>query len=680
MNTSVAWMNEYLDPPASPAEQAELLTRAGFPLEHREDVTLPDGAADVRQDIELTSNRGDCLCHVALAREIAAASGRKLKLPAGAPRASGPAASSLARVTNREPSLCPLYTARIIRGVKVGPSPPWLANRLIARGDVPRNNIVDASNFVLFELGQPTHVFDLAKLRGALPQIIIRKAFRNEPFLPIGEGAAEVTLSEHDLVIADAERAVAIAGVKGGALTAVSNSTTDILIEAATFDPVTVRTSSRRLGITSDSSYRFERGVHSAQVNDAADRLTALILQLAGGTLCDGVLSDGQPITKQRTVTMRSERCRTILGIAVGDEKMVETLARLGFQPQLKSGMITCAVPYPRNDIQTEIDLIEEVGRMVGLDSIPIAESIHIRVAAPQPTEMAKRAVSDALVGMGYVETVTHSLIGDEAARAFLPPGMQLLRVTDERAAEPSLRPSIFPSLLRVFALNRDRGARNVKLFESGAVFAQIDDVHAERVNLAFVHAAETPEAGLRTARGLIDRLVDIVFGPALKMTVEPTMELPWFAPGALVRVQNEILGTFGPIAPATLGRFNVDAPIYGAELGLPQHYHRYPPDTEARELPSFPAIERDVSAIVDDRLAWIEVKTEIDALHLRHLETIEFITTFRGKQIGAGRKSLTLRATFRAPDRTLKHEEIDGQMHSLMQALQSKFGAEIRT
>ena len=679
MNTSVAWINEYLEPPASAEEQADCLTRAGFPLEHREEVKLPDGTVDVRQDIELTSNRGDCLCHTGLAKEIAAISNRKFKVPTGSPSAAGPAASSMVRVVNQETELCPLYTARVVRGVKIGPSPKWLANRLIARGDIPRNNIVDASNFVLFELGQPTHVFDVAKLRGTPQQILIRKAHRGEPFLPIGEGAAGVKLSESDLVIADAERAVAIAGVKGGALSAVSNSTTDILIEAATFDQVTVRNTSRRLGISSDSSYRFERGVHAGQVNDAADRLADLILQVAGGTLMEGVVSDGQPIPQQRVVSMRCDRCRKILGINVTDQTMVESLARLGFQPETRSGTIHCTVPYQRNDIHAEIDLIEEIGRMVGLESIPVSDAIHIRVAPPQPSELARRAVNDALVGMGYLETVTHSLIGDEAATAFLPPNMTALRVLDERAAEPSLRPSILPSLMRAFALNRDRGVRNVKLFESGAVFAQIANQHVERVNLAFVHSSDSPESGIRTARGVIERLVQIIYGDTAELVVEPSSHLPWFAPGAIVYINREILGTFGPISPAIAARFGVEESLYGAEIGLPQHYHRYPPETEARALPNFPGIERDVSAIVDDRLSWIDVKSAIDSLRLQHLETLEFITTFRGKQIGAARKSLTLRATFRSPDRTLKHEEVDAQMQSLMQTLQQQFGAEIR-
>jgi phenylalanyl-tRNA synthetase beta chain len=685
MNTSVAWLNDYLDPPATAQEQADLLTRAGFPLENREEVRLPDGTIDFRQDIELTSNRGDCLCHIGLAREVAAASGRKIKLPRPANTASGPQASALVRVTNREKGRCPLYTARVVRGVKVGPSPKWLAHRLLARGDIPRNAIVDASNFVLFELGQPTHVFDLAKLRGQPPEVIVRRARDKEPFLPIGEGAAEMRLSADDLVIADAERAVAIAGVKGGALTAVTEATTDILIEAATFDPVAVRNTSRRHGIFSDSSYRFERGVHPGQIGAAAERLVELILELCGGTLCQGGLAEGAPIPAPREVAMRCTRCRAILGVAVSDQQMVEFLSRLGFEPRLKAGVIECTAPAPRIDIEREIDLIEEVGRMLGLDKIPIGETISVRIAPPQPVELARLAVNDALVGMDFVESVTHSLISERQASLFLPPGMELLRVADERAkAEPVLRPSILPSLLRVFALNRDNGVRDIRLFETASTFARVNGERVERMNLAFVHPATSPEADpdadVRLARGVIDRLVQVVLGNSATLEVQAETRLPWFAPGAAVRIDGQVLGMFGAISRPTLTAYGIDRALFGAEIGLPEHYSKYPPQLEARALPSFPAIERDVSAIVDERLRWVDVKGAIETLRLHHLEAIDFVTTFRGKQIGPGRKSLTLRTRFRAADRTLKHDEVDPQMDAVRSALRSKFAAEIRT
>lgn len=684
MNTSARWINDYLDRPATAQEQADALTRAGFPIEHSE--VVPAGeveGGDTRQDVELTSNRGDCLCHVGLAREVAAVTGRTAKPPHAAPKATGQAASSIIKVTNREPLLCPLYTARVIRGVKVGPSPRWLADRLTARGDIPRNNIVDASNFVLFELGQPTHVFDLATLRGTPPQIIIRKAKPNEQFLPIGEGAAEVKLSDHDLVIADAERAVAIAGVKGGALTAVTNTTTDILIEAATFAPASVRSTSRRLGIASDSSYRFERGVHPGQINEAADRLAALILELCGGELSQGVVSDGQPIPPRRQATMRCERCRRILGVDVADDAMVQALSKLGLEPRLHQDEITCTIPHQRIDLEREIDLIEEVGRIIGLENIVIADSLRIRVAPPQPTELAGRAVNDALVGMGYIETVTHSLVSDQAAAAFLPPGMELLRVADERArAEPALRPSILPSLLRVFAHNRDNGVRDVKLFETASTFGQMQGKHLEAVNLALLQPQTDSNEGSRAIRGAIDQLVHIVLGPNAMISVEPISQLPWFVSGgaAVIRINGDVLGTFGILPPKTTALFGVNDRLLAAEIGLPAHYHRYPPNTEAHSLPAFPGIERDVSAILEDRVKWIEVKSAVEGLNLQHLETIDFITTFRGKQIGPGRKSLTLRAIFRAPDRTLTHGEVDPQMNALMAALKAKFNAEIRS
>lgn len=677
MDTSVIWLNDYLDPPATADEQAELLTRAGFPLEGREDVALV-GGTDVRQDYEMTSNRGDAVCHVGLAREIAAISGRTLKARAARPSSNGHPAADHVSVTNHEHRLCPLYTGRLIKGVKIGPSPEWLADRLRARGDIPRNNVVDATNFVLFELGQPTHVFDIAKLKGQ--QIIVRMATPGEPFLPIGEGESEVKLSDRDLVIADAERAVAIAGVKGGALTAVTDSTTDILLEAASFDPVCVRNSSRRLNIASDSSYRFERGVHPGQVNAAADRLAELILEVAGGELFDGVVSDGAPIPQPRTASMRTDRCRQLLGVSINDEQMLDFLDRLGFQPKLGGGRIGCTVPVQRLDIEREIDLIEEVGRMFGHDNIPIDDALRIRIAPPQSTELARQDVSNELVGLGFVESVTHSLVSDRAARAFLPPGMSPLQVEDERAgAEPVLRPSIIPSLLRVYALNCDGGAKDVKLFESAATFAMQGDDHLETNNLALLHPPISGDSPLRETRGIVDRLIALLRGSNDGVTVEPLDDIGWFEPGAAVRVHGDVIGTYGMMARHVLDIFGIDDPVCAGEFGLPKLYGDYPPETEAHALPSFPAIERDLSLIIDESVTWATITEQISALNLDLLEADEFVTTFRGKQVGAGRKSLTLRLRFRAPDRTLRHDEVDPQMESVVATMHSAFNAEIR-
>lgn len=681
MYTSVRWINDYLVEPASADEQAELLTAAGFPLEDSEPV---DGG-DVRQDYEMTSNRGDCVCHLGLAREIAAMSGRTLKSPKPSLKPTGPAAGDIVTVENREPELCPLYTARVIRGVSVRPSPDWLADRLRARGDIPRNNIVDATNFVLFEIGQPTHVFDLAKLNG--PAIIIRKAAANERFLPIGEGAKHVTLDADDLVIADAERAVALAGVKGGAETAVTNATSDILIEAATFDPVTVRNTSRRHNIASDSSYRFERGVHPAQINCAADRLTELILELAGGELCEGVVFDGAEIPEPVSVSMRLSRCRAILGVQIDDANLVDALDRLGFAPQVDGDVVRCSVPPQRLDIEREIDLIEEVSRMYGHGNIPVVETLSIRVAPPQPTEMARRDVAGLLVGAGFLESVTYSLIGEEAAMQFMPPGMGPLRLLGEGGrAERVLRPSIIPSLLQVYAHNRDHGTPDVKLFEQATTYAALtgskkpmENRHLETVNLALLHPAVSKDSPLRLTRGVIDRLVELICGPDVEATVEPIDSVPWYAPGAVVRLRGRVLGLYGCVAQDILKDHGIDDLLCAAEIGLPAWYSDYPPQTEARALPQFPSIERDLSIVIDESVPWSDVRQCVTNLDLDMLEAVRFVTTFRGKQIGNGKKSLTLRMRFRSGERTLRHEEVDPQMQRSIEALTETFGAEIR-
>jgi phenylalanyl-tRNA synthetase beta chain len=680
MLTSVRWLNDYLDPPADAEEQAELLTRAGFPLEGRETVDL-DGPSDVRQDFEMTSNRGDCVCHVGLAREIAAISGRELRPPerAAATGDGGPARDHV-EVVNEEPALCPRYTARIIRGVTVRPSPAWLAERLTARGDIPRNNVVDATNFVLFELGQPTHCFDLATLRGG--KIIIRRAHPGEPFLPIGEGAAGVKLSPDDLVIADAERALAMAGVKGGALTAVSETTTDLLLEAATFDPVSVRNTSRRYGIASDSSYRFERGVHPGQIDDAAMRLASLIVELAGGTICEGVVEDGAPIPAPRRVSMRPDRCRRILGVEVTDDEMVGWLERLGFVAERDGDRIACVVPVHRLDIEREIDLIEEVSRMFGLDNIPVTETIRVRVAPPQATEMAHIAVADLLVGEGFLETITHSLVGEAAAIPFLPARASALRVDDDRAkSEPILRPSVLPSLLRVRGFNQDHGVDHLRLFESAATFWDEGGCHHERVRLGLLMDVEDEAAGLRPMRGVVERLVGLLAGSDAAVAVTTEGVPAWLAPGggALAVHDGRVLGPFGRLVPDVERRFQLDRPVLVGELDLAHLIERFPPETEAHALPSFPAIDRDLSAIVDETVTWAAVEAAVRELELEQLESCAFVTTFRGKQVGAGRKSLTMRLRFRAEDRTLTHDEVDPRVDAVIETLRRAIGAEIR-
>jgi phenylalanyl-tRNA synthetase beta chain len=674
MRTSVRWINDYLDRPADADEQASALTAAGFNFDGRE--LLEDGG--IQQEIETTSNRGDCLCHLELARELAAATGRTVKPPVAQPAAKGPAIATLTKVSNADHEGCPRYTARVIRGVKVGPSPAWMQQRLREAGQAPRNNLVDCTNFVLLEMGQPTHVFDLRKLKGA--EIRVRRAGAGEPFLPLGEHAQPIKLTPQDLVIADAERPVALAGVKGGAETAVDETTVDVLLEAATFSPTMVRHSSRRHQIFSDSGKRFERGVHPASIDVAANRLAALILETAGGELANGTLEAGAPMPAPRTVRMRPARCQALLGIPLAETDMTKALAALGFAPVKKGDAIECTVPAQRMDIDREVDLIEEVIRLLGTDRIPVGETLRIRTASPDLRMIALERTKDLLAGLGFVECVTHALVTEKLAQAFLPQGHNALRIEDERAGgTPCLRPAAVTGPVTARALNSDRGAREgVRLFEIAHAFRLgPDGNHREWQALGLVADAPDASEGYRTVRGVIERLVHELAGAPVR--IEPTNPGAGLDPAATVTLDGRCIGHIGLLSRAAANAVGLDLPAAIAELELEPLVSRFPPERPAAALPAFPGAERDISLIVPEATPWSRIEQTVRAANPEHLESLSFVTAWRGKQVGAGRKSITLRLIFRRADGTLRREDVDSIVSKLTGSLQQALGAELR-
>jgi phenylalanyl-tRNA synthetase beta chain len=676
MRTSVTWVNDYLDRPASAEEQATLLTAAGLNFDGGD--TAENGEA--WQEIETTSNRGDCLCHVGMAREICAMSGRTLVPPRAEGRGTGASAEGQIRVVNEDHEACPRYTARIVRGVTVRPSPEWMQRRLRAIGQIPRNALVDCTNFLLFELGQPAHVFDLDTLRGG--EVRVRHARAGERLLPIGEGAAEVALRAGDLVIADAERPVAVAGVKGGAPTAVTERTRNVLIEAATFAPRAVRAASRGLRLASDSSHRFERGVAAADVDAAAERLVALILETAGGERAEGAVTAGAPLPAPREIELRPARVARVLGVEIPLEEILRALDTLGFAPRVRGPVVACTVPARRMDVEREIDLIEEICRIHGLDRIPVRDSIEIRVAAPQAPVAAARATKDLLVGLGFVETVTHTLLSERHATPFLQAGDRLLRVADERAGgAPYLRPSVLPSLLEVKRRNTDAGVPELRLFESARVFAAAGTPPEprERAVLALLNDAPADEP-FRWLRGACERLARLLAGEHARITFTPVASpASHFQVEARMAVQGGALGSIGVLAESALAPFGLAGTLAAAELELGMLEGGYPPDARAGLLPAFPAVDRDLSILVPESTPWARVEEIVLAADLPNFESLQFVGTYRGKQVGAERKSVTLRVVFRAPDRTLRREEADAAMATLAGALRSGLGAETR-
>lgn len=709
MLISAAWLNRYLDPGTlSPEEIERALMEAGFPIESRE--TLPGG--DARLDVEITSNRGDCLSLVGLAREVAAKTGRTFKPPVWTDPAPGPAPiRDLLRLENRDHSVCPLFTARLIRSVKVGPSPSWLVKALESIGQRTISNVVDVTNFITFEFGNPCHVFDLAKLKGN--SLVIRWAKEGESLATLD--GKKRALKGDELVVADAERATSLAGVIGGADSEVSASTTDVVLEMATWAPVTVRRAARRLGIRTDASHRFERTVDARTIDEAARRAAALIVEVSGGQLCPGVLSEGKALPEPLTVRLRPSRCRLLVGIPIATDEMVRHLRAVGaiVEPVGRGGdELRCTIPPWRPDLLREADLIEEVARLKGLDAIPIAERLSVAVAPIQPRDKAVREIGALLSGMGFYETVTFSFVNAEQALPFTVPGIATLIVDDERrGAEGVLRPSVIPSLLACRRKNQDGRVAvpgGVRLFEIASIFGEEIDrpgaeprdgslrppgrgrtVERRHVALLADAAPQGVKAGMaekqsciRVLRGVIETLASLA-GSGADLVIEP-MTPPMSALDksacAGVSLNGQPLGYFGLIDGGFQAQSGLDVPVAVAELNLDTLIAGYPPKAKMTGLPAFPGIERDLSVIVPETVRWSDIAALVDSARLRWNERVEFIGAYRGKQIGPGRKSLTLRLHFRDAHRTLRGEEVDPQVAGLVDTLKAHLGAELRT
>jgi phenylalanyl-tRNA synthetase beta chain len=710
MKASVAWVNSYL--PAGAALDAtrmdELLTFAGLPI----DATEPLGTGDARLEVEVTSNRGDCLCQVGLARELAAVQGVALHAP-DSPALDTPSGAGVAGLSLRNTvhDACPMFTATLIRGVKVGPSPAWLAQRLEAIGQRPINNVVDVTNFVLHELGQPSHVFDLATLRGGA--LCVRRANKGEA-LALLDGRT-VTLGGGEVVIADgaqgeASRAVSLAGVMGGSLTGVTERTTDVVLEVATWDPVAVRTASRRHNARSDSSHRYERVVDQRTMEPARARLVQLLLQVAGGRV-EGALADGRAHEALAQVDLREARIGQVLGLHIDGARVEGVLGALGFgvRAQPAGGGWRVTVPAHRPDVRLEIDLIEEVARIVGYDKLVVPEKLAVRVTGAQRTERASNELARVLTGLGCYEAVTFSFTDAKQAALLVPAGLELVRVSDDRrGSENVCRPSVLAGLLACRRANHDARSApegSVRLYEVASAFAQraggangaaqsahsVVSVESRRLALVIDAPAEggafeRRQLAVRLVRGAVERAGEALAG-AGALTFEPaTGPLPagWDEQAtARVLLGGQPIGLAGMAGAPALAHYDLPFPVAMAEIEIAGLLERYPPRADVRALPTMPASPRDLSVIVPEGVAWQHIERVVadvaPAAAGACFEGHEFVGTYRGKPLEPGSKSVTLRMTFRAPDRTLRDAEINPWVEAVVARLKGELGATLR-
>jgi phenylalanyl-tRNA synthetase beta chain len=668
MKVLFSWLSDYIETGLSAEEIAEILSDIGFPNEGIEHI-----GDDAVIDLEITSNRGDCLGYIGVARELATATGKKLKMPVVQLDESDRDVNQLCSVEIAEPDLCGRYTARVIENVTVGPSSEWMKKRLEAIGMRSVNNIVDATNYAMMETGQPPHAFDYAKITDG--KIIVRKAKAGERIISIDGTKCDLTTEM--LIIADAKMPVAVAGVMGGLETEVGNGTKLVLLEDAFFAPVSVRATSRAIGLPSEASFRFERTVDIENIDWASQRTAQLIVQVAGGKVAKAVVDAYPKKPEPKRVTVRLSRINHLLGIEVPADEAMEILKRLGFEPVLDGDVIACTVPSWRSDVYREADLIEEVARHHGYNKVPLENKIEIEVTPVDERQKLSSIVGQYLNGCGFYETVNVSFIDDNVADVFGHAGAkEHLAVKDvSRKSSNLLRSSLLGSLAGVVKVNTNAGNRPVRVFEIANTFVpSAESLPEERTKLAIVC-----DSDMRDLRGIVEGVIEclakessVTFGAA---------DVAWAETGAEVFVNGKVIGVAGVLSDEVRAKFDLEeVNVCAAELDFDSLEQMQSDVVTFKPLPRFPAVERDLSLLVDESVRWESITTAIEKADCEKLEQTKFAGIYRGKGIEAGKKSLTLTLRFRDEDGTLTHEQVDGFEEAIVSSITKATGAVLRT
>ncbi|HDN79535.1 MAG TPA: phenylalanine--tRNA ligase subunit beta [Chloroflexi bacterium] len=671
----------------------------GISDNHETIIILPDDApvgtplvdymGDVVLDIEVTANRPDCLSIIGIAREVAALTGAELRLPTIEYPEEGPPASELATVEIADPDLCPRYVATLVMGVEVKPSPPWMQRRLMAAGMRPINNVVDVTNYVMLEMGQPIHAFDYDKLRQH--KIIVRRAGDDRYFITLD--GVERELNPDMLLIADAEGPVAIAGVMGGLESEVTESTRNVLIESASFNRVSIRRTSRALGLRTEASTRFEKGLDPHLPLQAARRTAQLIRELAGGAIAKGAVDVHSPLPPKREILFPLNELERLVGISYPKEQVVTILSRLGFECQdAGDNALKVTVPTHRGDVTQVADLVEEVARIAGYDQIPTEMISGAVPDQPFPEELHwENVAKNVLVACGLCEVKTYSLINEallDKARVPLPEH-PLLKVSNPMTPEHvTLRPTLLPSLLLNLASNL-RHEEGVQIFEIARVYLPREgDLPYERLTLGIAMAGEAFERNWfgqsRTLdffdlKGALEALLermgirDYAFAPT---------EHPAFLPGqtAIVQVNGETVGAFGRIHPEVAEAFDLEEwKVYAAELDFEKLASYATSVREFKPVSRFPAVVQDIALVVDEEVPAEEVRRLIMEAGKPLVRSAVLFDVYKGKPIPPGKKSLAYSLTFQADDRTLTDEEVNRFRKRIIKHLKKKVGAVLR-
>ncbi|MBE0460986.1 MAG: phenylalanine--tRNA ligase subunit beta [Candidatus Aminicenantes bacterium] len=679
MKISLSWLKQYIDLDISAFELVDTLNNIGLMVDDWE-----EKENEVILDIETYANRPDTLGHLGVARELAVALGRPLKEQSWPLIELNEKTSDLINIKILDEDLCPRYCGIIVRGVQVGPSPDWLREKIKAIGLSPINNVVDVTNYVLFSTAQPIHAFDLDKLTGR--KIIVRKAKKGESLISLEEDT--LALSSDMLVIADEVKPVALAGVIGGQETSVSNETQDVFIESAYFDPVSIRKTSKKLGIKTEASYRFERGADESFPPQAA-LMAASILTQMGGKATKGILDIYSKPRKQKTIVLRNHRVAGLLGLEIQEEFIEETLSKLGFQiERTQKGVWQVKSPPFRVDVEREADLIEEIVRFYGYDKIPAKlPPFETLEPALSPKRKAFQKLRQILFHYGFDEVVNFSFVNQEK-EAKLQSGRKPIEIRNPVSSKASiLRTTLIGGLLENISWNLNRGAEGVHVFETGNVYFWQSDSCIEQCMLALATTGRVGTTHWQSRNEKTDffRLKSACEAFMNYLRYDPYVfceeDHTYFELGHSLSLhfKGEPVGFMGLVRRDILDSYSIEDEVWAAEFKLEMLLEKQAKKFQYRPVTRFPGISRDISFIASQEVTYQKIKAAVEKCSIPYLNQFYIYDRFSGPSIPKGKMSLSLRFVFCHPQRTLLAEEVDALQERIIKTLKAEFNFQLR-
>jgi phenylalanyl-tRNA synthetase beta chain len=680
MKISYDWLKEFIDLNISPEKLAECFNQIGLMVE-----SVEKTAKDTVYDIETYANRPDTLGHLGVAREIATLLGLNLKSQKWPLNELEESTAEFIDIQIMDSHLCPRYCGLVVKGVKVGPSPEWLKNRVEAVGLRSINNVVDISNYVCFALGQPLHTFDLNKIDGA--KIIVRKALKGEKIKTLDGNLIE--LDTEMLVIADEARPLAIAGIIGGEDSGITEQTKDIFIESANFDPVSIRLTAKKLALNTDASYRFERGVDINCAPQAAI-MAASLLGSFGGKVSRGLLDVYPNQKKTRTVSLRLQRIAELLGVEIPADFVRRTLTGLGLKlKEQKENVWTAEIPSFRVDLEREADLIEEVARFYGYDRIPseVTPVKYFELPSDQKREKSWR-LKEILFHQGFDEVINFSFSDPEKERLWQT-GLQAIHLQNPISSRASaLRTSLLPGLIENAVWNFNREAEGVHIFEVGNIYFWTEnETHQEVLHLGILTSGIRPsprwnEPGKETdffvLKGAVEEAINYLGFNSL--TFEPENH-PFFESGKSLKIllKNDPIGYLGQLNSQITQNYELGRTAFGAEISLEELLEKPGRAFTFKPVPKFPGVSRDLSFLVEESLTYQELQQQLQKLNIPYFEGFKIYDRFQGKALPPGKISFSVRFFFRHQSRTLQAAEVDQLMLDIITQLKSSLKIQLR-